>query len=172
MEPQATWAPRALTFFAADPRIVSCTNPLPATGGFNPETNDQIRRRAPQAFMTQERAITMADYETVAEMNSLVDKAVATLRWTGSWYTVFITAEPKGAGTLTPSLSKAVAKNVNRYRLAGQDVQFESPQYVPLEIKLTVCVDPAYFKSDVQQQLSQVLGQPDYAQRPEGTVLS
>jgi Baseplate J-like protein len=147
-----------LTFFAADPRIVSCTNPLPAAGGFNPETNDQIRRRAPQAFMRQERAITMADYETVAEMNSLVDKAVATLRWTGSWYTVFITAEPKDAGKLTPSLSKAVAKNVNRYRLAGQDVQLESPQYVPLEIKLTVCVDPAYFKSDVQQQLFQVLG--------------
>src|SRR4029077_3871287 len=81
-----------LTFFAGDPRVVSCTNPLPGTGGFDPETNDQIRRRAPQAFMTQERAITMPDYERVAEGNTQVDKAVATLRWTGSWYTVFITA--------------------------------------------------------------------------------
>jgi len=147
-----------LNFFAGDPRIVSCTNPLPAAGGVDPETNDQIRRRAPQAFMTQERAVTMADYKRVAEMNALVDKAVATLRWTGSWYTVFITAEPKGAGNLTASLSKAIKKNVNRNRLAGQDIELESPQYVPLEIKLTVCVDPAYFKSDVQQQLLQVLG--------------
>jgi hypothetical protein len=120
-------------------------------GGFDPETNDQIRRRAPQAFMTQERAITMTDYEVVAEKNSLVENAVATLRWTGSWYTVFITAEPKGAGNLTPSLSKAIAQNVNRYRLAGQDIQLESPQYVPLEIKLTICVDSAYFTADVQQ---------------------
>jgi hypothetical protein len=147
-----------LTFFAGDPRIVSCTNPLPATGGFDPETDEQIRRRAPQAFMTQERAITMADYESVAEQNSQVDKAVATLRWTGSWYTVFITAEPQGAGNLTPSLRKAIARNENRYRLAGQDIQLESPQYVPLEIELTVCVDPLYFQSDVKQSLAQVLG--------------
>jgi predicted phage baseplate assembly protein len=148
----------SLVFFAGDPRIAGCTNPLPATGGFDPETNDQIRRRAPQAFMTQERAITMADYEAVAEQNSLVENAVATLRWTGSWYTVFITAEPKGAESLTASLSQAIAQNVNRYRLAGQDFQLESPQYVPLEISLTICVDPAYFKADVQQQLLQVLG--------------
>lgn len=148
----------SLVFFAGDPRITRCTNPLPATGGFDPETNDQIRRRAPQAFMTQERAITMADYEAVAERNSLVENAVATLRWTGSWYTVFITAEPKGAGNLTASLSQAIAQNVNRYRLAGQDFQLESPQYVPLEINLTICVDPAYFKADVQQQLRLVLG--------------
>ena len=40
----------------------------------------------------------MADYERVTEMNTQVENAVATLRWTGSWYTVFITAEPKGAG--------------------------------------------------------------------------
>ena len=56
--------------------------------------------------MTQERAITMPDYERVAEMNTQVENAVATLRWTGSWYTVFITAEPKGAGNLTPALRK------------------------------------------------------------------
>jgi len=148
----------SLIFFAGDPRVQSCTNPLPAVGGVDPETNDQIRRRAPQAFMKQERAITMTDYEDVAEQNTLVDKAVATLRWTGSWYTVFITAEPKGAGNLTASLSKAIKKNVNRYRLAGQDLELESPQYVPLEISLTICVDPAYFKADVQAQLQQVLG--------------
>jgi hypothetical protein len=108
--------------------------------------------------MTQERAVTMADYEAIAARNSLVHKAVATLRWTGSWYTVFITAEPHCGGSLTASLSKAITQNVNRYRLAGQDIKLESPQYVPMEIKLTVCVDPGYFQSDVRQQLLQVLG--------------
>jgi predicted phage baseplate assembly protein len=148
----------SLTFLVADPRIVACTNPLPATGGIDPETMAQIRRRAPQAFMTQERAVTMADYETVAEMNTQVENAVATLRWTGSWFTVFITAEPEGGGSLTPSLAKAIRQNVNRYRLAGQDIQLESPQYVPLQIALTICVDPDYFQSNVRQGLMQVLG--------------
>ena len=148
----------SLVFFAGDPRIVACTNPIPAFGGVDPETNDQICRRAPQAFMTQERAVTMADYETVTETNPQVEQAVAELRWTGSWYTVFIAAEPLNAGNLTRSLKKSLTQTVNRYRLAGQDIQLESPQYVPLEIKLTVCVDPDYFQSDVKQSLLQVLG--------------
>jgi hypothetical protein len=147
-----------LTFFIGDALIQSCTNPLPASGGTDPETNDQIRRRAPQAFMTQERAITMADYERVTKMNKQVKDAVATLRWTGSWYTVFVTAEPEGAGNLTPSLRHDLARNINRYRLAGQDIELENPQYVSLEIELTVCVDPMYFRSDVEQGLKQVLG--------------
>jgi hypothetical protein len=148
----------SLTRFAGDPRITACTNPMPASGGTDPETSDQIRRRAPQAFMTQERAVTMADYERVTKMNTQVDDAVATLRWTGSWYTVFITAEPNGAGNLTPALRKALKKNINRYRLAGQDIELESPQYVSLRIELAVCVDPDYFQANVEKQLLQVLG--------------
>jgi hypothetical protein len=147
----------SLTYFAGYPRIQQCRNPLPASGGTDPETDDQIRRRAPQAFLTQERAVTMADYATVAEQNPQVDKAVANLRWTGSWYTVFIAAEPQSAGSLTSTLQKAVKKNVERYHLAGQDLEIDNPQYVPLQIQLEVCVDPSYFQSDVQQSLMQVL---------------
>jgi hypothetical protein len=140
-----------------DANVAKCTNPLPATGGVDPETADQIRRRAPQAFLTQERAIAMPDYVRVAEMSAQVENAVATLRWTGSWYTVFITAEPKGSGNLTATLRKELKKNINRYRLAGQDLELESPQYVSLRIALTVCVDPAYFRSDVAKALSELL---------------
>jgi predicted phage baseplate assembly protein len=143
---------------AADARLQACRNPLPAAGGTDPETNDQIRRRAPQAFLTQERAITMADYEAVTEMNTQVDQAVASLRWTGSWYTVFIAVEPKGGGNLTSTLQKNLTRTVETYRLAGQDLQLEAPRYVSLQIELDVCVDPGFFQSNVQQSLLQVLG--------------
>jgi hypothetical protein len=142
----------------SDARIQSCTNPMPATGGTDPETNDQIRRRAPQSFLTQERSVTMADYEAIAEANPQVDQAVASLRWTGSWYSVFIAVEPKGAGNLTPTLQTTLQQNLERYRLVGQDLKLESPQYVSLQITLNVCVDPSYFQSDVEQALLQVLG--------------
>jgi hypothetical protein len=149
-----------------DPRIDLSTNPLAAVGGTNPETTDQIRRRAPQAFMTQERAVTMADYERVTEMNGQVQHAVATLRWTGSWYTVFITAERKGEGRLTTALRKQLKRNINRYRLAGQDIELEAPQYVSLQIDLTICVDPDYFSADVEGALMRVLG---CGMLPDGT---
>jgi hypothetical protein len=149
----------SLVFLATgDGRIVGCTNPLPASGGVDPETTEQIRRRAPEAFLTQERAITMPDYVAITERNSQIDDAIATLRWTGSWYTVFIAAEPKGGGNLTPALRKSLARFVNRYRLAGQDLQLESPRYLALNIKLTVCVDPNYFQANVRKGLLQVLG--------------
>jgi hypothetical protein len=143
---------------ASDARIQSCINPLPATGGTDPETNDQIRRRAPQAFLTQERSVIMTDYEAIAETNPQVDQAVASLRWTGSWYSVFIAVEPAGGGNLTSTLQKTLQASVERYRLAGQDLKLESPQYVSLQITLQVCVDPDYFQSDVEQSLMQVLG--------------
>ena len=149
----------SLVFLAAsDARIQSCRNPLPATGGTDPETNDQIRRRAPQAFLTQDRAVTMADYEAVAETNPNVDRAVASLRWTGSWYTVFIAVEPKGGGSLTSALQQSLKSTEDRYRLAGQDLELDSPRYVSLQIELEVCVGSDYFQSDVQRSLMQVLG--------------
>jgi hypothetical protein len=142
----------------SDLTVMKCTNPLAAIGGTDPETADQIRRRAPQAFITQERAITMPDCERITERNTQVENAVATLRWTGSWYTVFITAEPKSAGNLTPALRQELKQTINRYRLAGQDIELEPPRYVSLQIALTVCVDPAYFQSDVEKALSDVMG--------------
>jgi hypothetical protein len=142
----------------ADSTITQCTNPMPATGGIDPETNAQIRRRAPQAFLTQERAVTMQDYANVVEQNPQVEDAAATLRWTGSWYTVFITAEPVNNGNMSKSLRRNLTQTVNEYRLAGQDILIEPPQYVSLEIALTICVDPEYFQLDVKQSLLQVLG--------------
>jgi len=148
----------SLLFLAGDPSLGVCTNPLPAVGGVDAETMAQIRRRAPQAFLTQERAITMTDYATITEQSPMVEDAYATLRWTGSWYTVFVTAEPENGANLSQSQAKVLKKYVNRFRLAGQDLELEGPDYVSLEIKLTVCVDPAYFQADVEQSLLQVLG--------------
>ncbi len=143
---------------AADSRILTCTNLLPATGGTDPETPEQIRRRAPQAFLSPERSITLADYQSVAAANPKVDHAVASLRWTGSWYSVFLAVEPQGGGNLTPTLKQALKTKVESFRLAGQDLELESPQYVSLQITLQVTVDPQSFRADVQQRLQQVLG--------------
>jgi hypothetical protein len=154
----------SLVYLAAvDARIQSCTNPLPASGGIDPETNDQIRRRAPQAFLSQDpsalqRSVTMADYQAVAETNPQVDQAVASLRWTGSWYSVFIAVQPKGGGNLTSTLQTSLETALDRYRFAGQDLQLESPQYVSLQIELVVYVDPSYFRGDIEEALRQVLG--------------
>jgi hypothetical protein len=138
-------------------QIHSCRNPLAATGGTEAETADQIRRRAPQAFLSQERAVTMADYEAKTELNPQVDRAAASLRWTGSWYTASIAVEPKGGGNLSTALGNAIMQNLEPFRLAGQDLELGSPKYVSLEIGLEIGVDPGYFRADVENALLQVL---------------
>jgi Baseplate J-like protein len=156
-------------FSSADPivqsQIKSCRNPLPAMGGTDPETADQIRCRAPQAFLTQERAVTMADYKVQTEAIPQVDRAAASLRWTGSWYTAFVAVEP-GGGALSPTLASSIRQDLERYRVAGGDFEVSSPQYVPLEIALTIGVDPGYFRADVEQALLQTLGN---RRLPDGT---
>ena len=133
-------------------KVLALRNPLPAAGGVDPETADSVRRNAPQAFRTQERAVTTDDYAAVTERNPQVQRAAATLRWTGSWYTVFITPDPR-AGVDSTLLKADLPPLVDRYRMAGHDLEFNDPHYVSLEIELHVCVKADYFRSDVKQSL-------------------
>ena len=79
--------------------------------------------------------MTPVDYQNATEKNPLVDRAAASLRWTGSWYTVFVAVEPKGAGTLNQGLKQSLEKSVGAYRLAGQDLVFDSPVMGPFDNK-------------------------------------
>lgn len=136
--------------------IVSVRNPLPAAGGVDPESADDVRRNAPEAFRKQERAVTPDDYAEVTERHSGVQRAADTTRWTGSWYTQFITVDPV-AGVDPDQLAADLLPFVDRYRMAGQDLEFNDPQYVSLELKLNVCVQPDYFRADVKAGLLDAL---------------
>jgi len=68
-------------------------NVIPATGGTDAEPPEEIRQSAPQAFRVQERAVTEADYGEVAARHPGVQRAVASRRFTGSWYTMFVTVD-------------------------------------------------------------------------------
>jgi len=136
--------------------IVSVRNPIPAQGGVDGETLDQVRSFAPWAFRTQERAVTEADYATVAELQPEVQKAQATLRWTGSWYTMFVTLDRANGQPVDAAFRGQVSAFLDQYRLAGYDVEIEAPIFVPLDIAFTVCVAPGYFRSAVESALLDV----------------
>jgi Baseplate J-like protein len=144
-----------------DGRVTSVRNPLPARGGTEPETLAQVRRRAPQAFRTQERAVTPADYQAVTMRDPAVQRAAATLRWTGSWHTVFLTVDRYDGRLMDPTLEAALTAHVDRYRMAGHDLEFDDPRFVSLELELFVCVAADHFRSDVKGRLLEVLSDRD-----------
>jgi predicted phage baseplate assembly protein len=143
-------------------------NPLPASGGLEPETIPQVRRDAPQAFRTQERAVTPEDYAMVAERHPGVQKAAATFRWTGSWHTVFVTIDRLGGAPVDDDFEAEMVKHLEKYRLAGHDLEVNGPLYVPLEIDLLVCVRPSHFRSDVKAALLKVFSNRTLADHRPG----
>jgi predicted phage baseplate assembly protein len=143
---------------AADARLVRAWNPCPAAGGADPETAAEVRRRAPEAFRTQERAVTTEDYEAMAGRHPEVQRAAATRRWTGSWHTVFVTVDRAGAAPVDAAFEAELVDHLERYRLAGEDLEVDAPLWVPLEVEMAVCVAPGYLRADVQAALLRELG--------------
>ena len=140
-----------------DEVIAGVRNPLPAQGGTEPEIMAQVRQIAPSAFRTQERAVTPGDYALAARRCAPdVQRAAATFRWTGSWRTVFLTVDRLGAKPVDDDFERGVRQCMERYRMAGHDLEVDGPLYVPLEIAMTVCVERGYLSADVKAALREV----------------
>ena len=147
----------------SNPVITAVTNPMAASGGIEPETIEQVRQNAPTAFRKQQRAVTPSDYEEIVTREDVetycgvdVQRAAATLRWTGSWHTMFLTIDRMGGKTVDTVFKQKLRNCIERFRMAGQDLEVDSPLYVSLEIEMTVCIKNGYFFSDVEQALLQV----------------
>ena len=108
---------------------------------------------APQAFRVQERAVTEADYAAVSQRHPDVQRTVATRRWTGSWNTMFITVDRKGGRSVDAEFEQELRDFLERFRLAGQDLEIDGPTFVPLDLELRVCVLTGYLRSEVKKAL-------------------
>jgi len=142
-------------------------NPLAAAGGVDPETMDHIRQVAPFAFQTQLRAVTEDDYGVMAEQDPAISEARGTLRWTGSWYTAFVSVDTVAPSGPTATLVAATQKRLNLFRMMGVDLAVEGARLVGLRIEMNICVDTGFFQADVYTALmdlfttgNQCTGQP------------
>ncbi len=146
--------------------VAKVRNPLPAKGGQNAETIEEVKQFAPEAFKTQERAVTEADYVAKTELHPQVQKALATFRWTGSWHTVFLTIDRKNGFSIDDQFKNEIYTHLEKYRMAGYDLEIRPPKFVPLEIEMKVCVKTGYFRNAVKQKLQNDFSRFDL---PNGT---
>ncbi|WAG77797.1 baseplate J/gp47 family protein [Metapseudomonas furukawaii] len=144
--------------------VLAASNPFDVTDGREPEAAERIRRNAPEAFRARQlRAVTLADYVKRAEEVTGVSRAVARYAWTGSWRTVRIAIDPAGFTALGDERSDAlwselrprVADHLEAVRLIGEDIEIRPPRYVPLDIRVVVCADDAYWREDLRFVLEQ-----------------
>jgi hypothetical protein len=146
-------------FIASMQEDAAVWNPLPATGGTERETIEEVRQFAPVAFRTQKRAVTAHDYETFAKQcDPGVQRAAATFRWTGSWKTVFLSVDRLEGADVDMGFEKSLRGCLEEYRMAGFDLEVDDPLYVSLEIEMVICVNPKFFAGDVKKALLELFG--------------
>lgn len=139
-----------------DAHVSGVKNLLQGRGGIDPESIEEARQKAPQAFRTEERAVTPDDYARICELHPQVQKAAATLRWTGSWYTIFLALDRKGGGEVDSEFEEEILRFLEKYRMAGHDLEIDGPQYVPLEIEMCIHLKDDYLMWDVTNAIMQM----------------
>ncbi len=131
--------------------ILAVRNPLAASGGVDPEDRNHIVAYAPFSYTTQLRCVTADDYGASASQLPGIRAARGTLRWTGSWYTAFVSVDP--TATITTTLVQQTKSSLDLLRMLGTDLSVEGAQIVGLRIEMDICVDPAHFQGDVYDAL-------------------
>jgi Baseplate J-like protein len=139
-------------------RIIAVRNPMAARGGTEPEPLERARQSAPAAFRRLQRAVTAEDYATLAERHPQIQRAQASVRWTGSWRTIFLIVDRRGGRPIDPAFENELRDHLEPLRMAGHDLEIDGPQFVALELEMLVCVEESFFNSDVERALLEALG--------------
>jgi hypothetical protein len=145
--------------------ITAVTNPLPATGGLDPESLDDVRRLAPDAFRAvQYRAVRPEDYSEAVERLDWVQRAGTAFRWTGSWLAAVSTADPLGSAELADSQREDIADQLDRFRQTGRQVIVRDPKYADLDLVVGVCAATTAFPGDVREGVQRALTGETYVE--------
>lgn len=153
--------------------------PLPARLGTEPESIEEVRQRAPEAFRAvQFRAVTVGDWEEAALRHEGVAGAKVRFRWTGSWHTVFVSIHPRnennlvrlpgGGAALEAGFASEIEAHLKRFKLAGYDLAVKAATYVPLEIEIRLCVAPGHFRGDILESVTRRLSNKSFADGSRG----
>ncbi len=133
------------TFVSVVTDVKTITNAFPAAGGADRESTEEAKISGPGSVIAQERAVTLLDYELLAEAFPGIGKAKARVGLRGGYKVVQVFVAPEDPQTVPPPLPSDELKEaleghlslrmpVNR--MAGVDVL--DPTYVPVDITVDV----------------------------------
>lgn len=160
--------PDSLTAVVTDrPGIRRVRNPLPATGGIEPEDLEHARWNAPHAYRKPKRCVTAEDYALGAAEHPSVADAVAQIRWTGSRRTVFVHVRRVEGLPVDAAFCRELSEWLEPYRIAGAEFAVRPPHRVRIRIGLRVFVESDQFRESVGRAVAEAISSRGwYAGRP------
>ena len=126
-------------------------NPVPASGGADPETRDEARRNAPLTVLTLDRIVSLQDFTDFARAFAGIGKALATWLWNGEHAMVFITVAASGGAAVDASseLAANLLAAIESSRDPGARVQLGTFDARYFNVACKVLPNPAYVKEHV-----------------------
>jgi hypothetical protein len=71
---------------------------------------------------------------------------------------MFITVDRRGGAPVDVAFEREIRGFLDRFRMAGYDLEIDGPRYVPIEIVLTICVKQGYYRASVKSALLETFG--------------
>jgi hypothetical protein len=152
-------------------QVETVTNPFAAEGGADRESVEEAKIAGPGSVITQQRAVTLGDYEMLARGFAGVGKARARVGLRGGYKVVQMFIAPENPGTIPPPLPSADLKEALKQflegrmpinRMAGVDVL--DPRYVAIdvtvELHLKADASGAAAERAAREVLERLLGFP------------
>lgn len=139
---------------------VGVRNPLPAFGGFAPETLDHARGTAPVAFRRAvERAITSGDYASIAlAADPDIQATQAELEWMGSWFEAAVVLDELGSGDPDRPTLRLVTDRLEAVRRLGHDLEVSGAIPVPIELTIEACAADDVLPGRLRAELTRLFG--------------
>lgn len=114
-------------------------NPVPSSGGADPEPLDRVRRGAPQRYVVEpRRAVLPGDHAIAARDVDGIDRASARREWSGAW-PIVVTVVDVLDGDVDTVLADVV-RHLDGLRMIGQEAATVAGTGIGLAIALEVCV--------------------------------
>jgi hypothetical protein len=156
---------------AAINQLLTITNATQGLGGADPESNDSIRRNAPKALTTLNRAVTLKDYANLALTVNGVGKANADAQLSASvnvylapqrntydtdLYPGFDNANTTVQTELTSLITSVQNFLVNKIQI-GTTVTVLPVTYVPISLSISYTILPTYTDARVRANILDAL---------------
>jgi hypothetical protein len=132
--------------------IRGATNPLPASGGADPEDLDHARSNAPLTVLTLDRIVSAEDYESFAAAFAGIGKAQAIPFWDGETGMVHLTVAGVAGAPVDPTsqLFLSLTGAIDAARDPVQQMRVASYRPVLFHLAAEVIIDvPRYVAADV-----------------------
>lgn len=139
------------------------TNPLPIDSGVAPESAADIRINAPEAWRAWPlRAVRSEDYSEIVERLDWVQRASSVTAWTGSWSTDFVAADPLAGISYSQGERDELEHVVACVGLAGRDARVADPDYLDIDLDISVCIAADAYAGEVLPKIIRRLAPPGF----------